>query len=73
MTWYAIHWASRSAVNELCASLIRSGGLQALTEDLFGGGDDGPQEAGSASNPKTKVEFEAFATIIGTKLQDHEV
>merc|ERR1712070_800969 len=48
--------------------LVEDGDL-ALTEDLFGGG---PAEEGSASNPKTKVEFEAFATIIGTKLREHE-
>eukprot|EP00657_Telonema_sp_P-1_P009968 TRINITY_DN4240_c0_g1_i1.p1 TRINITY_DN4240_c0_g1~~TRINITY_DN4240_c0_g1_i1.p1 ORF type:complete len:221 (-),score=72.90 TRINITY_DN4240_c0_g1_i1:143-805(-) len=46
--------------------LVEEGDL-ALTQDLFG-----ETEGGSASNPKTKTEFEAFATILGKKLQTHE-
>jgi len=49
--------------------LIEDGDLE-VTMDLFGAApeDDTP---GSASNPKTKVEFEAFAEILGKRLQGH--
>lgn len=40
----------------------------AISSELFGEDTSG----GSAANPKTKTEFEAFATILGNKLREHE-
>merc|ERR1712196_348585 len=42
----------------------------ALSAELFGEAED--LSGGSASNPKTKAEFEALGTIIANKLREHE-
>jgi len=49
--------------------MVEDGDL-AVTMDLFGAApeDDTP---GSITNPKTKIEFEAFAEILGKKLKEH--